>query len=110
MASIKMLEAFNKKVIKAIVKLGAVSTNETFIHHYNIQTKAGQLLISLHLPESPSGIYCIFCRFEDVEKAKIVLTPINQDNLNKHSGKWNFHYLSADSCLEIFLSSLNEIL
>lgn len=110
MASIKMLEAFNKRVIKAIVGLGAVSKNETFVHHYTIQTKAGQLLISLHIPDFPSGIYCIFCRFEDVEKAKQVLTPTNQENLNKFSGKWNHHYLGADSCFEIFISSLKEIL
>ena len=110
MASIKTLEAFNKKVIKEIKKLGAVSTKEKFAHRYNIQTKAGQLLISLHIPESPSKLFSIFCIFEDVEKAKIILPSHQLTNLNKYSGKHNYHSTDKDYCLGELLYLLSEIL
>ena len=110
MASIKMLEAFNKRVVKALQKLGAISVEKEYRYELSIETKAGLLEVSLHKEESPCKIYSIFSRFEDVDKANKVLTPINKENLNTYSGKFNFHYRSSDTCLEVFLFSLKEIL
>jgi len=111
MASLKMLTAFNKRVIKAITKLGAKPyPNQGFSHWYFIETKAGKLDITLFKEDKPSGIYSIFCRFDDVDKAKEVLTPWNQSNLNKHSGKWNYHRVNGKEIFEEFISSLKEIL
>lgn len=30
-------------------------------------------------------------------------------NFNKYSGKYNFHYLSADDCLQMFKGFVDEI-
>lgn len=109
MASVKMLEAFNKKVIKALQELGATLVEETYRYVLTLNTKAGILTVSLHKEDKPSKLFSIFCRFEDVEKAKLVLSASNQENLNKYSGKWNYHYLGAKSCLEVFLWSLKDI-
>lgn len=111
MASVKMIIAFNKKIIKAITKLGAEHwPNQEFGKRYSIDTKAGKLDILLDSEERASGIHSIFCRFEDPKKAVEVLTPTNSSNLNKHSGKWNYHFVNGKDCFEIFLMSLKEIL
>lgn len=111
MASVKMLEAFNKKVVKAIVKLGAKPYKEQgHAHRYFIETKAGKLDISLHKEDKPSKIFSIFCCFDDPKKAVEVLSPSNADNLNKHSGKWNYHFRGADGCFDTFMYSLQEII
>ena len=111
MASVKTLEAFDKRVIKAITKLGAKPcVNQFGMHRYTIETKAGELTVSLHINTEPSKLYSIFCCFDDVDKAKAVLTPFNQSNLNKHSGKWNYHRVNGKECFEEFISSLKEIM
>ena len=109
MASVKMLADFDKKVIKALKELGATYVEESYRHVLTLETKAGLLTVSLHKEEKPSNLFSIFGRFEDVEKAKLVLSASNQENLNKYSGKWNYHYLGAKTCLEVFLWSLKDI-
>lgn len=115
MASVKQLNAFNKRVIKTIVELGAkpypvtTSPGSTF-HWYYIDTKAGKLDITLHEETSSSKIYSIFCCFDDPKKAAEVLSEGNKLNLNHHSGKWNFHISDAGDCIEIFVISLKEII
>ena len=111
MASVKMLTAFNKKVIKAIIELGAKPyPNQSFCDQYFIETKAGKLDITLHREDKPSKIYSIFCRFEDPKKATEVLTPYNASNLNKYSGKWNYHMSNDKELFAQFIECLTEIL
>lgn len=112
MASKKQHEAFNKRVVKAITELGAKPTNldsDTF-RSFGIETKAGELHISLHTPMT-SPVFSIFTRYIDHRKAKEVLEPLGLDkDLNRYSGKWNFHSLDEQKCMETFLNSLKKVL
>lgn len=111
MASVKMLAKFNKDVIKEIVGLGAKPNPDQSWHDsYSIQTKAGKLDVTLFREEKPSEVFSIFCRFDDPKLANEVLDATNKENLNTYSGKWNYHYRSGESCLEVFMMSLKEIL
>lgn len=109
MASKKAQEQFNNKVIKAIEKMGAKNLNQSFGQRFEIETKAGKLFISLHDPEK-SEVFSIFCCFDDVKRANETLRTENKENLNKHSGKWNYHYRDSNSCLDIFVNSISEII
>ena len=111
MASKKVLQAFNNRVIKAVKELGGVVKTLPFdLYQLEIETKAGKLNISVHEATKASDVFSIFCRFEDVDKANKVLSEDNSINLNRYSGKWNFHYLGADSCFDVFVMSLKEIM
>jgi len=82
---------------------------------YEIETKGGKLRITLHEDEHSmeSGIYSVFCRFNDVEKARKYF-GIHSYQLNPHSGKWNFHHRVADLQPQVFADfvvfSIKEIL
>ena len=109
MASKAQQKKFNKSVEKAILELGGTLKEELgFLKRFSLQTKAGNLEISLHEAEA-SKLFTIFSRFDDPKLANEVLSTSNKSNLNNFSGKWNFHYLGAQSCLDVFLFSLKEI-
>jgi len=110
MASKVQQEKFNKAVEKAVLALGGTIVRKTAEGRLelSINTKAGILSVSLHEPES-STLFSIFCRFEDPLLANEVLSSTNKSNLNSHSGKWNYHYKTSETCLEVFLFSLKEI-
>ena len=63
-------------------------------NHYKwvLNTKAGKLYITIH--DDNELVLGVFCKFDDVEKAKTILDPHSQTLLNPYSGKWNF--LSSD--------------
>ena len=111
MASKIIHENFNKRVIKKITELGAVHHGSIGSSRYLIETKAGLLNISLHEPRS-SSLFSIFCCFDDTKKATKILTETNGfiENLNKYSGKWNFHSISEVRCQTLFETKLKEIL
>lgn len=110
MASKVQQEKFNKAVEKEILKLGGTIVRKTpeGRGELSIKTKAGKLSVSLHEPDV-SKLFSIFCCFEDPLLANEMLSSANKSNLNSNSGKWNYHYDSADVCLEVFLFSLKEI-
>ena len=83
MASIKQHEAFNKKVEKLLKGLGAKETGK-YGYKYSLDTKAGILLITTHEPER-SDIFSVYCRFDEPDKAKEVLSKWEQDRLNQYS-------------------------
>ena len=93
MASAKQHEAFNKKVHKLLLSLGAKETGQQ-MYKYSLETKGGLLHITTHEP-SKSDIYSVYCKFEDHGKAKAVLSKWEQDRLNPYSGKWNYHQRDA---------------
>lgn len=94
MASIKQHEAFNKKVHKLLMSLGATETGKE-MYKYSLDTKAGLLLLTTHDPEK-SEVFSVYCRFENPVKAKEVLSKWEQDRLNSYSGKWNYHQRDAN--------------
>lgn len=107
MATIKQHEAFNKKVDKLLISLGAIETGKG-TYKYSLQTKAGVLLITTHEPEK-SDIFSVYCCFDEPDKAKEVLSKWENDRLNPYSGKWNYHQRDAAyllSGLEINLQDL----
>ncbi len=110
MASKIKMKSFNKKVEKIVMDNGGVSDykREDGYHTMKMKTKAGMLSVTTFAPES-SKVFSIFCCFDDPKKATEVLSPLNASNLNKHSGKWNYHCQEEQVCLDMFTSSLKEI-
>ena len=93
---IKRMTKFNEKVEKLVLKYGGVP-NE--FYKWKIDTKAGLLLVTVHEPMK-SGVFSIFTRFDDVDKAKKELGHIL--SFNQHSGKCNFHMIDEKDCLTNF--------
>jgi len=100
----KQSEAFNKQVDNIMKEMGATEADSHY--KYKIATKAGDLFINVWPPDKCT-CYSIFCRFDDPGKAKAVLPYFS--NLNKHSGKWNFHEYDSAYLLELFSNSLKKI-
>lgn len=107
MASKNQIWKFNKKVEAIVLGMGGI-LNPPLPYHWSVQTKAGKLFVTVHEPEA-SKFFSIFCCFEDEKLANEMLTESNKSNLNKSSGKFNFHYSDEELCLKIFTSSLKEI-
>lgn len=107
MASKKMMESFHKRVVKIVLSLGGTLTRKTEDGRIEMEitTKAGLLFISLHAPAA-SGLFSIFMRFDDVDRANKIL---GDDSQNKHSGKWNIHELSERESLFYLTAKLNKI-
>ena len=97
MASLKQHEIFNKRVHKLLIGLGANETGESN-YKYSLNTKAGELLITTHDAEK-SDIFSVYCRFENPDRAKEVLSKWENDRLNPYSGKWNYHQRDASYLL-----------
>lgn len=107
-ATKKQQSIFCEDVTSYIVRRGATKIPSKYSgDSYKMDTKAGELIISLYEPEK-SNVFTIFCQFQDVEKAKEVLKDSRR--LNKYSGKWNFHQFDADSALTEFHNELKPIL
>ena len=107
MATKIQMEKFNKRVEKIVLALGG-TVSPPFDYRWTLKTKAGDLLITVHEAES-SKLFSIFCRFEDPILANEILKESNKGNLNKHSGKFNFHRQDQEQIIEEFTSSLKEI-
>jgi hypothetical protein len=94
-------EKFNKAIKKIVEDKGAKKISH---NKWEIDTKHGKLNISLHEPEKRQKLFSVFTRFEEPERAK------QHTHCNPHSGKWNFHIIDMDECINIFQSSLNKVL
>jgi hypothetical protein len=107
MASKIQMAKFNKKVEAIVLSMGGI-LSPPLPSHWSVQTKAGKLFVKFHEAEA-SKLFSIFCCFEDEKLANEMLTESNKSNLNKSSGKYNFHHSDEETCLRIFTSSLKEI-
>ena len=107
MASKIQMAKFNKKVEAIVLSIGG-TLNSSLPYRWDIQTKAGKLFVRVHEPEA-GNLFSIFCCFDNEKLANEMLTESNKSNLNKSSGKFNFHYSDEELCLKIFTSSLKEI-
>ena len=107
MASKIQMAKFNKKVETIVLSMGG-TLNSSLPYRWDIQTKAGKLFVRVHEPEA-GNLFSIFCCFDNEKLANEMLTESNKSNLNKSSGKFNFHYSDEELCLKIFTSSLKEI-
>lgn len=107
MATKKQQSEFNKNVIDYITGIGAVEIHNANVYGYELMTKAGVLLITVHEPEK-SEVFSIYCRFEDEKKAFEILG--DNERLNSYSGKWNFHNGIAESALNNIKRELQPLL
>lgn len=107
MASKVQMEKFNKRVEKIVLGMGG-TVKSSLPYRWSLITKAGELLIAVHEAEA-SKLFSIFCCFEDPILANEILKESNKGNLNKHSGKFNFHRQDQEQIIEEFTSSLKEI-
>lgn len=108
MASKKVQQAFYEKALEYILSIGAKNRNiGPLISHYKIETIAGTLNITFHEPDK-SDVFSIFCQFVDTDMVNKILGK--NDRLNPYSSKWNFHYMAANECLEIFKNELTPLL
>ena len=106
------LQSFHRNAKELIHEYGGIHNSikpSELGYDYVLETKAGMLGITLHEDSDLEGtaVFSIFCRFLDVDKAKEVLQ--GDDNLNKFSGKWNFHYLNEGVILARFDKALKDI-
>ena len=107
MATKKQQSEFNKNVIDYITGIGAVEIHNANVYGYELNTKAGILLIALDEPER-SEVFSIYCRFEDEKKAFEVLG--DDERLNSYTGKWNFHNGIAESALNNLKREISHLL
>ena len=84
--------------------MGAI--NGSRFYKYELETKAGKLNITTHEPEA-SKVFSLYCSFDEADKAKQL---IKENRLNRYSGKWNFHYWSADEVISRFKTEIEPIL
>ena len=97
---------FYKKVLAILTSFGAVKSNGVD-YGWNLATEAGNLRISIH--DEQYSIFSIFCRFDNVAKAKEKLDNFSQSYLNPYSGKWNFHSKDENKILDDFKNELGLI-
>lgn len=114
MATKKQVLKFFEAVKALLLSLGAVETGKQ-MYRYRLDTRAGDLFIDFHesdaeKPKRNDFLYSVFCRFEDPTKAFEVLGTKDMDRLNKHSGKWNFHYTDADYLLSCLEQNLKQVM
>lgn len=77
----KQVNTYHLAAMAILNSHGAVAENRASSYDYTIKTTAGELRLSVHED-------CSVCtRFVNVEKAKTLGLG---DNLNPHSGKWNW--------------------
>lgn len=108
MATKKEQQSFIKRALEYILSIGAKEGRKgTFLNDFKLDTKVGELKISLEIPEK-GNIFSIYCRFEDTGKAKEFLG--DNERLNQYSGKFNFHYTDADWTLKLFKEEIKPIL
>lgn len=85
--------------------VGAVENDPKFIYSLTLLTRLGCLDISVEDD-------WVACRFRDVIGARAVLPCGPDDRLNKHTGKWNHHYMGwpPRDALAAFARAINEVL
>ena len=100
-------EKANKLIRTGLFSLGAKKIYAD-LYHFAIQTKYGELKISLSNSFPRSKILSCYSRFSDVEKAKMYV------DCNPYSGKWNWCVETKDytpeSFADLVLSSIRSIL
>lgn len=100
----KKAEKFNAAVKAFVLDQGGMETGQ-YMYELALETKAGRLLIS-------ASDDWVACCFDDVELAKKVLPTIagHQPEMNRYSGKWNFHGADGDDNLDSFVEAVKPLL
>lgn len=110
MATKKQHEQFNKSVEKYLISIGGNKVDtQCFGFRYKLNTLAGELFVSCHEAEN-SEVFSVYCRFEQPERAKEVLSKWEQDRLNPYSGKWNYHQRNASYLLNGLKANLSDLI
>jgi hypothetical protein len=76
-----------------------------------LSTAAGPMDLSLHDDQDSCSVYC---RFRDVARATSQLNQVGgrMHQLNRFSGKWNFHwneFCTATECFDDFIRGVKDI-
>ena len=77
----KKIDKFYKIITEGITNLGAVQLDKE-IYRWSINTKYGELRITIHEGDTTMNVYT---KFKNPELSKHLF------NCNPYSGKWNFH-------------------
>lgn len=111
MASKKATAQFNKEVGKVVTDLGGTVSSQREDGHtcWSLNTKAGNLNITVHAPEK-TMLYSVFTCFDEPKKAKEVIGNYLPSRLNEHSGKFNFHMADKTDILTILKESLEFLI
>jgi hypothetical protein len=114
--SIKKLEAFNKKVERIVLEHGGIVSPHGY--KWILNTKAGELLVSVHEARDKGYLYSIFCCFENPKEALKLLVevgleaqsdPRGNGKLNRYSGKWNYHHADERDTLVSFEMNIEKL-
>ena len=109
MASKVKIELFNNKVKKFVVGLGGtITTDNDYVTIISINTKAGNLDVQLHKPDSADYFFGIFSYFDEPKKAA-ELIPLDI-LLNTWSGKYNIRYTHSNISMQQFKIFLKSVL
>lgn len=82
------------------------SKNTHWKNQWLLRTVGGPLWLTLDDDNAGSNIYTLFAQFEIVERAKEFFVDEDK-SLNRHSGKWNFHYEDLDEGIREIKLHLN---
>jgi hypothetical protein len=96
----KTQQKFYKDVEKILKQYGGVKEETAYNIKYEFTSKKyGKYSVSLHVDDLDSKIYSVFGRFDDVKLVKDD-SKFDTFDLNKYSGKCNFHNRDAVYVLE----------
>jgi len=97
---------FYNKITDILLKSSAVNVKtESDRNYYVLNTSAGTLNIIFESLEDmrKSSLYTVYTRFEEPDKA------IKHYDCNPYSGKYNFHKLDKESCIDSFNSFITDV-
>jgi hypothetical protein len=100
-------ERFDREAIAIAGELGAQRDEYDTLDYYVITTRAGRLNLRPStrpiLGKRQLGLFTVFCRFDDVSRARSLLG--RDSGLNPHSGKYNFHMTGSDDGVDDALAA-----
>jgi hypothetical protein len=104
-------KAFVQRVRDLVTQAGGRDDLDASVYTHVIPvTKCGPLFVSAHGSDDGSEVGWVACAFLYPELAAEVIVG---DRLNRHSGKWNFHYFSpwtVDDAVADFERALKGVL
>jgi len=98
----KITKAEGRKFNEAVVKMLLSHGYSQNVNEFEKETPIGKVKFTTY-PQTGSEIYSIFCRFEDVEKAR------KHFSCNQYTGKHNFHDKDSQVCFGMFEWTLDYL-
>ena len=100
-------DLFTRDVKELFTQWGATTEDNNQIE-LQIETRVGKLTLT-KLKSDGGKIFSIYARFDEPLKASRVVPP-QLAEVNKHSGKCNFHHFDAETCLWLFKKTIEPLI